>query len=289
MIEALGSSVISGVTTAGLNEFVSVLRNKPNTGFQRKKTRLTYTEVRGKLLNKKDLNDTSKWHYFQINPQTIDDVKNTIYEVRQYAGLSYNDYIWGGGGERTITFQLFLDDTPQSRRDEFRPRMYNSQKANEIVTTGVGYKKDPLGNYTLDKTYFGKGFVDEIKSQAKSIKESIVPSKEPSSFQIQDNGAWLDSRVDERGVLPEVEKIQSFLYPAALEGEQTPLFATGGIVNSSQFRPPPIVILSIGPIYMEGVVKSAPVKYTLFDYDLTPIRATIDIEFAVFEFEELTT
>jgi len=55
----------------------------------------------------------------------------------------------------------------------------------------------------------------------------------------------------------------------------------------NQFRPPAIAVLSLGPLYLEGVIKSAPVTYTLFDQDLTPIRATIDIVFSVYEFEEL--
>jgi hypothetical protein len=70
-------------------------------------------------------------------------------------------------------------------------------------------------------------------------------------------------------------------------GETTPLFSEGGIVSTRQFRPPAIVIFAFGPFYLEGVIKSAPVTYQLFDEDLTPLRATIDIEFAVFEFENL--
>lgn len=294
MIELLGQSPISSITTAGRNEFMSLLKKKPSKAFGDDPNRYPrrYTTTRGIIINKEFVEgpspDLKKGYQFQFNPQTISDVKNTMYEVRPYTGLSYNDYIWGGGGERIISFQLFLDNTPQSKQGSFRPEAYGSKLAPEFKTKGKGYTFDEkTGKYTLDKTYFGKGFVDELKSQAKNIKESVIPSKGPSKFDFDMHEAYLLSRVDERGILPEVELIQSFLYPAPLTGEETPLFAQGGIVSMNQFRPPATVILAIGPLYLEGVIKSAPVTYTLFDQDLTPIRGTIDIEFAAFEFENL--
>ena len=295
MIEVLGQSPISSVATAGRSVFMSILRNKPSKAFGEDPNRYPrpYTSTRGILINKELVDgvktpDLKQGYQFQFNPQTITDVKNTLYETRQYAGLPYNDYIWGGGGERIISFQLFLDNTPQSKQRSFRPTAYGSKLAKEFKTKGTGYAFDEnTGKYTLNRGYFGKGFVDELKSQAKSIKESTFPSKGPSSFEYITNDAYSTSRVDERGILPEVELIQSFLYPAPLTGETTPLFAEGGIVNVNQFRPPATIILAIGPLYLEGVLKSAPVTYTLFDQDLTPIRGTVDVEFAVFEFENI--
>lgn len=295
MIEVLGSSPISSVATAGRSEFMSIFRNKPSKAFGEDPNRYPrpYTSTRGILINKEFVDgvktpDLKQGYQFQFNPQTITDVKNTLYEARQYAGLPYNDYIWGGGGERIISFQLFLDNTPQSKQRSFRPTAYGSKLAKEFKTEGTGYTYDEnTGKYTLDRDYLGKGIVDELKSQAKSIKESVFPSKGPSSFEYIDNDAFSTSRVDERGILPEVELLQSFLYPAPLTGETTPLFAEGGVVSTNQFRPPAVAILAIGPLYLEGVLKSAPVTYTLFDQDLTPIRGTVDIEFAVFEFENI--
>lgn len=295
MIEVLGQSPISSVATAGRSVFMSILRNKPSKAFGEDPNRYPrpYTSTRGILINKELVDgvrtpDLKQGYQFQFNPQTITDVKNTLYETRQYAGLPYNDYIWGGGGERIISFQLFLDNTPQSKQRSFRPTAYGSKLAKEFKTKGTGYTFDEnTGKYTLNRGYFGKGFVDELKSQAKSIKESTFPSKGPSSFEYITNDAYSTSRVDKRGILPEVELIQSFLYPAPLTGETTPLFAEGGIVNVNQFRPPATIILAIGPLYLEGVLKSAPVTYTLFDQDLTPIRGTVDVEFAVFEFENI--
>lgn len=294
MIEVLGSSPISSVAAAGRSEFISIFRNKPSNSFGNDSSRYprAYTSTRGVLINKDYVEnvstpDLSQGYQFQFNPQTISDVKSTLYETRGYAGLPYNDYIWGGGGERIISFQLFLDNTPQSHIQSFRPTAYNSKLADTIKLTGSGFTYDDKGRITGTRdnsSYFGKGVVDEIKSQAASIKNSVMPSKGPSSFSYVSYGAFSRSRIDERGILPEVEKIQSFLYPAPIGGEKTPKFAEGGVVSTQQFRPPATVILAIGPLYLEGVIKSAPVSYTLFDQDLTPIRGTIDIEFAVFEF-----
>lgn len=295
MIEVLGQSPISSLVTAGLSAFTSLLRSKPSKAFGNDPNRYPrpYIATRGLMINKELVEGQTKpdltlGYQFQFNPQTVTDTKSTLYETRGYAGLPYTDYIWGGGGERIITFQLFLDNTPQSKQRYFRPTSYGSKIAKELKTKGEGFTYDEnTGRYTLDKRYFGQGLVDEVASVAKSLKNSIVPSRGPDSFEYIDNEAFSTSRVDERGILPEVELIQSFLYPAPLSGELTPLFAEGGVVNTSQFRPPATVILTMGPLYLEGVVKSAPVTYTLFDQDLTPIRGTVDIEFAVFEFENV--
>lgn len=291
MIGILGSSPINTAATAGRSAFMSIFRNKVSTAFGSDPNRYprAYTSVRGILINKEFLEvktpDLLNGHYFQFNPQTISDVKNTLYDVRGYTGMPYNDYIWSGGGERIVTFQLFLDNTPQSHQRSFRPMAYGSKIADELKTEGIGYTFDDMGRITnvdIGSTGALQGIADTMKGVYAD------PTKGPSEFEYDNFGAFSPSRIDERGILPEVEKIQSFLYPAPLEGEQTPLFAEGGIVNPMQFRPPATVVLAVGPLYLEGVIKSAPVTYTLFDQDLTPLRATIDIEFAVFEFEDVT-
>lgn len=292
MIEVLGQSPLNSAATAGRSAFMSIFRNKVSNAFGEDPNRYprAYTSVRGIMINKEFLQsktpDLLQGYYFQFNPQTVDDVKNTLYEVRSYAGLAYNDYIWSGGGERIISFSLFLDNTPQSKQVSFRPTSYGSKRANELKLEGTGFTYDEQGRVISSGMTFGNAFVEDLKSSINTLKESVVPSKGPSSFEYVGD-AFSNSRVDERGILPEVEKIQSFLYPAPLTGETTPLFAEGGIVTSSQFRPPATVVLALGPLYLEGVVKNAPVQYTLFDQDLTPLRATVEIEFAVFEFENL--
>ena len=286
MIEIMGSSPISSVTSAGRSEFMSLLRNKPSKAFGEDPNRYPrpYTAVRGILINKEYLDakpvNLDKGYYFQFNPQTIEDVKTTLYETRAYAGLSYNDYIWSNGGERIITFQLFLDNTPQSKTRQFRPMSYNSTLAQEIKTEGTRY------------AYGNSGQIESVTLTKGGVLNDVfgvsLPQEGPSAFEYDDNGAFSPSRVHERGILPEVELIQSFLYPAPIGDETTPHFSEGGIVSSVQFRPPATVVFAVGPLYLEGVIKSAPVRYTLFDQDLTPIRGTIDIEFAVFEFENIT-
>lgn len=282
MIEALGQSPISSVTTAGLNSFVSVLRNKPSTAFSKSEGRFprAYASTRGILINKEFLRskvvDLSKGYQFQFNPQSVSDTKNVNYELRGYTGLNYNDYIWGGGGERIISFRLFLDNTPQSKQRYFRPDAYNSKVAQEFKVEGNSFSGKKRGMFS--------GLVDEVQSQIRTMKNSVYPDKGPDGFEFVDNGAYSLTRVDKRGILPEVELLQSFLYPAPLAGERTPLFAEGGMVSNNQFRPPATLVLALGPLYLEGVLKGAPVQYTLFDQDLTPIRGTVDVEFAVFEF-----
>lgn len=289
-LELLGQSPINSAMTAGRSEFMSLFRNKVSNAFGEDPSRYprAYTSVRGILINKELLQgqtpDLNNGYRFQFNPQTINDVKNTLYETRNYAGLPYTDYIWAGGGERIISFQLFLDNTPQSKVHSFRPEAYGSTRANEIKVEGTGFAYDENGQIrsaSNQKQSVGQRLRTELRSIV------TTPSKGPDKFEYVGN-AYSNSRVDERGILPEIEKLQSFLYPAPLTGETTPRFAEGGIVSSNQFRPPATVVLAIGPLYLEGVIKSAPVQYTLFDQDLTPIRGTVDIEFAVFEFTTVT-
>lgn len=298
MTGVLGASPINSVAKAGLSEFLSILQPKPSKAFGNDPSRYyrPYVNTRGVLINKEFLKgetiDLTKGYQFQFNPATISDVKQTLYENRSYMGLHYQDYIWSGGGERTISFQLFLDDTPQSHTRSFRPSAIGGVEAATLGTQNK-YTYDENGRLTGngEKNYFGKGLVDELVSQGKTIASSVtsvVPSNKPSRFEWTETGAYSHSRTRERGVLDDVELIQSFLYPAPLAGENTPRFSEGGIVSPNQFRPPATAVLSIGPLYLEGIIKSAPIDYQLFDVDLCPIRATIDIEFAVNEFEEIT-
>lgn len=293
MIGVLGSSPISGVTAAGLNDFVSLLRTKPSRAYGDVRDR-AYVKTRGIIINKEFLRsnpiDLNKGYQFQFNPQTIEDVKTTLYEHRGYAGLPYVDHIWGGGGERLITFELFLDNTPASHTPAFRPQEYGSELANDLESANTkGYGNGDRLQASGPNNYFGKGFVGEAVSIYNTVKSQIKglsPAKKPSQFTWSDDSKRT-TRVHERGVLPEVELLQSFLYPAPLVGEETPKFAEGGVVSSNQFRPPATAVLCIGPLYLEGVIKALPIKYTLFDEDLTPIRATVNVEFSVFEFVEV--
>jgi hypothetical protein len=51
---------------------------------------------------------------FKFNPTTIQESKSTNYVMQQVPGLSYSKYHWTGGGEHTLSFELFLDGYEQS-------------------------------------------------------------------------------------------------------------------------------------------------------------------------------
>lgn len=233
----------------GIKSFGRVIRKR---GYDYQSTDEFNSAIRGKTLTRgilipskaleSNTYDLSSGYVFQFNPESIQDTKSTIYETRGYTGFAYNDYIWGGGGERTISFQLFLDDTTASH-----------------MATIAQTQTDAVSIETNNGNY---------------------------NFRLNGN-TYSSTRVHERGILDDVELLQSFLYPDKLENEKTPMFASGGVISANQFRPPASVIFSFGKYYIEGVIKSAPVSYSLFDTDLTPLRATIDIEIGVYEFINL--
>lgn len=303
MIELFGNSVLNTAVTAGIRNFTSILSGAagPSRSFATVKGDddgrfpRGYTSTRGILISKRDLkaSNFNNGYYFQFNPQTIEDVKQTIWEVRQYTGLSYNDYVWAHGGERIISFQLFLDNTPGSKYGKFRPEAYNSKLAQEPTSVGAsGYNPRssmPPASARANGAVYGQA-VGEVAAAGRTLlNNDFNPAKGPSSLAYNGGASrgYSTTRVDARGILPEVEKIQSFLYPEVAVGEAIPKFAQGGIVAPNQFRPPATAVFAFGPIYLEGILKNAATKYTLFDKDLVPLRGTIDVEFAVYEFEEL--
>lgn len=293
MIGVLGASPISSVTSAGLNEFVSLLRTRPSNAYGAESFGRGYVKTRGIIINKEFLKDKpidlNRGYQFQFNPQTIDDIKTTLYGQRGYPGLPYVDHVWGGGGDRLITFELFLDNTPASHYQALRPTEYGSELASDLESANTkGYGNGDRLQAQGPRNYFGKGVVDEIASIGRTFKNQVAPDRSLKQFTWNRGNAFSNTRVHERGVLPEVELLQSFLYPAPKDGEATPKFAEGGVVKMNQFRPPAIAVLCVGPIYLEGVLRALPVKYTLFDADLTPIRATVNVEFAVYEFMDVT-
>ena len=279
VFDILGSSPINSAVTAGLGKFTSLFRDKPSGAYMEDAGRYPrrYVTTRGILIDKSSLekNQFDKGYFFQFNPAQIQDIKSTLYEVRPYAGLSYNDYIWSNGGERIITFQLFLDNTPQSKTSAFRPTAFGFPTANTVRADGVTFGKN--GEIKVKRS-----LTDKVK-----MEFGVDVNKGDTALSWNSEGAWSNSRVSERGILDEVELIQSYLRPAAIDGEATPKFSEGGIISATQFRPPSTVVFSMGPFYLEGIIKSAPVTYTLFDSDLTPLRGTVDIEFAVFEYENI--
>lgn len=243
----IGQAPISTGIRVGIDKFYSIFRDTPTIDGGSGKWGRRYLETtRGMLATRESVKsaDYSKVYKFQFNPQNVSDVKSTSWEEVMYAGMPYIDLIWGGGGVRNVSFQLFLDNTPQSKTLYF---LGNGNEGEHINKNGM---------FTAD------GF--------QTVKTN--------------NKGYSASRYSERGVLDEVEFLQSFMYPAQVGEEQTPKFAEGGVVSLRQFRPPSIACLALGPIYLEGIVRRVDINYTLFDKDLTPLRATADIELSIFEY-----
>lgn len=245
-----GGAPISTGIKVGLDSFYSFLDGKSKSMGSSSSGRSYLSTTRGMIAIKDMITsgDYSRVYKFQFNPQTVTDNKSTNWEEIIYAGLPYVDLVWGSGGVRTVSFQLFLDNTPQSKHRYF------------VGNGNEGEHINPEGEFS--------------SNGAETIKTN--------------NKGFSASRYDERGVLDEVEFFQSFMYPAVEEGVKTPKFTEGGIINLKQFRPPNMACLALGPIYLEGIVRSVNINYSLFDKDLTPIRATVDIEMSIFEFYKPT-
>ena len=282
----MGSNPINSATTWVTKSFVSLLRGRASNAFADSPKLRGYVTTRGFLISKQELQRVDSedlWksgYMFQFNPAQIQDIKSTSYETRPYAGLPYVDYIWSGGGERVISFQLILDDTPQSHTKTFRPETFGSHLAQSIKTN--------TSESGTHKAFSKQGISNELKNIGSQM--GITLSKAPTKFDWDDNGAYSTTRIHERGTLGAVEKITQYLYPAlgrkrnATSMMPIPHFSTGGIVEVEQFRPPAIVVFSFGNnYYLEGIIKSANTSHTLFDADLTPIRTTVDIEFGVID------
>lgn len=284
------AGAVSTASDIALREFASVIRRNPSGAFGEDPSRFSggYTPTRGIIIDREYVRsantiDLNKGYQFQFNPQTVSDTKNTTYSNRNYAGLHYEDYSWSGGGERVITFQLFLDNTPGSKYRQLRPESYGSARAMEIDDKGKGF---PYNEDTQKYEVPRHTIKSRVEGYLKDLNPVKAPNNGPDRFDFVGD-AYSVSRVHERGVLPEVEFLQSFLYPSKLVGEDTPRFAEGGVVSENQFRPPATAVLALGPIYLEGFLRSCPVEYTLFDRDLTPIRANVNVEFVVHEYETL--
>lgn len=64
--------------------------------------------------------DRSRIFYFQFNPTEINVVKESLRVYRNYNGLNFGENIWVGGGEKQISFTLYLDATAGSQYKYFR-------------------------------------------------------------------------------------------------------------------------------------------------------------------------
>lgn len=289
VLSIIGSSPINSAITWAEKSFVSLFRMKASNAFSESKGTRPYVNTRGYLISKKELFSlddglalAQSGYMFQFNPQQFTDSKVSNFETRSYAGLPYVDYIWTGGGERQISFQLFIDDTPASHTRTFNADTY-SKLADEIK---VQQEK------TKEKFLSKKWFKGAAETALSSIGISLT--EEPKALEWKSYGAYSHTRIHERGTLDAVERVTQYLYPQAewkygRTKRPIPKFSTGGIVNVEQFRPPAVVVFSFGDnYYLEGIMRSANVTHTLFDADLTPIRSTIDVTLGIIDSEAIT-
>lgn len=280
MIENLGLSPINSVVNAGISDFISLFRNGVSTAYVGTEQNRKRVSCRGVLIPERfgsKLRDILMHNkeavVFQFNPDNIQDSKETYWGSREYTGLGFTDAIWSRGGSRTISFNLFLDDTLASDTDELIDTASYTNRLKQRYTAST---RIPVTDRIQT--------LRELKSYGKTLAAPF--QRTPAKLEWEKEG--LTTRRHERGVLDVVEKIQSFLYPERMVEnnkytEDIPLFVEGGMVSSHQFRPPATLLFSYGKFVLRGVLLSAPVEYTLFDYDLTPIRANVSVEFKVIE------
>jgi hypothetical protein len=106
-------------------------------------------------------------------------------------------------------------------------------------------------------------------------------SSVPMSYNLADVVGDLKT-IYPRGIMPMVEKLTKFLYPAQEDTSQ-PIYSSYGIIPTVRFEPPPLAILVFGDLYLEGIVADVGVSYTLFNKELQPIRGECQIKFKVLE------
>jgi len=84
------------------------------------------------------------------------------------------------------------------------------------------------------------------------------------------------------GTADDLDILRSFMYPK-VQDPTTPRFTKGGHIPAPKFMPPPVLIFSYGPIYLEGFLVSCPIEHLLVDKSLTPRRSKATVTFKVIE------
>lgn len=84
-----------------------------------------YKQVKRGILAHK--NNPEKLYLFQFNPQEINDTKDVRYADIDRPNRQYVDYVFSGGGPRTLAFTLNLDATAGSNTPEFTSTKLGNQ------------------------------------------------------------------------------------------------------------------------------------------------------------------
>jgi hypothetical protein len=186
-----------------------------------------YSSKRGIMAEKGFELNPERCLIFQFNPETISDSKDNNFVTKPNTGFQHVDYVWGNGGERTITFNLHFEATAAVNSPHFNK-----------------------GRNTSDEYFW---------SQVDTLDKNFP-----------------------NGTLDDVEVLRSYQYPKK-ETPVSPRFSNGGFIPSPKFMPPPVVIFSYGPYYLEGYVTAVNFSHELFNKDLVPIRTKAEVTFKVLE------
>lgn len=108
-----------------------------------------YKQVRRGILAHK--HNPEKLYLFQFNPEEINDSKDVRYADVERPNRQYVDYVFSGGGARTLSFTLNLDATASSNTPEFTSTKLGNpgfETLDEIYPNGV-----------MDDVQFLQGFL----------------------------------------------------------------------------------------------------------------------------------
>lgn len=147
-----------------------------------------------------------------------------------------------------------------------------------------------------ERPYTGLDFVDHVwqGGGTKTVSFELFFDATLGSFIDLDiagfnNGASMEQKLQQaypRGVLNATELLESFCHPEVLPKTgkvKIPKFSSGGIVQSRQFFPPPVLLFVYGEFYLECFLKSCQVKYSLFNANLIPVRAETTVELVILQ------
>lgn len=102
--------------------------------------------------------------------------------------------------------------------------------------------------------------------------QRIPPQEMTFEFLFDRTGVLPDSPPQDRGVMPDIERLKELTYE-----------------YNGEIHRPPYLTVTWGELYFQCVLSSLNIQYKLFRSDATPIRATVRCAFKEFKDEELRT
>lgn len=186
---------------------------------------------------------------FQFNPTEIFDGKLVRYEERPYVGHDAIRNIWGGGGKRTLKFNLTFDAT--------------------VITTREGDLPNDWMRLHYNSTEFGEY------------------GKPRTTNKFQEENIDFISVTSEDGTLTPVSQLQSFKYSERV-GDQRGVglrFQNGLFEPTNRFSSPPTLYFLFGVMVFVVVVEDVQVSHKLFHKEGFPIRSECEVVLQVYEWD----